>query len=74
MDKPKNFKELKDRLKRFSNYENPIQLNQETTVTNVSKMIETHVSMLEANSGNRTFMPYYDRLVVLLTILESGWE
>ena len=74
MDKPKNFKELKARLKRFSNYENPIQLNQETTVTNVSKMIETHVSMLEANSGNRTFMPYYDRLVVLLTILEAGWE
>jgi hypothetical protein len=37
-------------------------------------MIDTHVKILEANSGNKGYMPYYDRLVMLLTILESGWE
>ena len=74
MDKPKNFKELKKRLQPFVNMDNQIRLNQETTITNVSLMINSHVKMLEANPGNRTFMPYYDRLVMLLTILEAGWE
>jgi hypothetical protein len=33
-----------------------------------------HVKMLEGNPGNRFYMPYYDRLIVLLTLLEAGWE
>jgi hypothetical protein len=74
MDKPKNFKELKKRLQPFVNMDNQIRLNQESTITNVGYMISTHVEMLEANPGNRTFMPYYDRLIVLLTLLEAGWE
>lgn len=74
MDKPKNLKELKKRLLPFINYENTVQLNKESKVTNVGKMIKTHLSMLEANSGNKLFMPYWDRLVTLLAILESGWE
>jgi hypothetical protein len=74
MDKPKNFKELKKRLQPFVNMDNQIRLNQETTITNVSLMINSHVKVLEANSGNRAYIPYYDRLVMLLTILEAGWE
>jgi hypothetical protein len=74
MDKPKNFKELKKRLQPFVNMDNQIRLNQETNITNVSLMINSHVEMLEGNPGNRTFMPYYDRLITLLTILEAGWE
>ena len=41
---------------------------------NVGNMISSHIKILEANSGNAGYMPYYDRLVMLLTILESGWE
>jgi hypothetical protein len=74
MDKPKNFKELKKRLQPFVNMDNQVRLNQESTVTNVGHMIGTHVEILESNSGNRAYMPYYDRLVMLLTILEAGWE
>ena len=74
MDKPKNFKELKKRLQPFVNMDNQIRLNKESTVTNVGHMIDTHVKVLEANTGNRLYMPYYDRLVMLLTILEAGWE
>ena len=74
MDKPKNFKELKKRLQPFVNMDNQIRLNQETTITNVSLMINSHVKILEANSGNRAYIPYYDRLVMLLAILEAGWE
>jgi hypothetical protein len=74
MDKPKNFKELKQRLLPFINYEQSIQLNKESKVQNVGNMISSHIKILEANSGNAGYMPYYDRLVMLLTILESGWE
>lgn len=74
MDKPKNFKELKKRLQPFVNMDNQIRLNQETNITNVSLMINSHVKMLEGNPGNRLYMPYYDRLVMLLAILEAGWE
>jgi hypothetical protein len=34
-------------------------------VTNVPKMIDSHVKVLKANTGNRLFMPYYDRLILL---------
>jgi hypothetical protein len=74
MDKPKNFKELKQRLLPFINYEQSIQLNNESKVQNVGNMINSHVKILEANPGNAVYMPYYDRLVVLLTVLEAGWE
>ena len=74
MDKPKNFKELKKRLQPFVNMDNQVRLNKESVVTNVGQVIDTHFKILEANSGNAGYMPYYDRLVMLLTILESGWE
>ena len=74
MDKPKNFKELKKRLLPFINYEQSVQLNEEAKVQNVGNMINSHVKILEANPGNAGYMPYYDRLVILLTVLEAGWE
>jgi hypothetical protein len=74
MDKPKNFKELKKRLQPFVNMDNQVRLNKESVVTNVGQVINTHIKILEQNSGNKGYMPYYDRLVMLLTILESGWE
>ena len=74
MDKPKNFKELKKRLLPFINYEQSVQLNEESKVQNVGNMINSHVKILEANPGHAGYMPYYDRLVILLTVLEAGWE
>jgi len=74
MDKPKNFKELKKRLQPFMGMDNQVRLNNESMITNVGKMIDSHVRMLEANSGNRAYMPYYDRLIMVLTLLEAGWE
>jgi len=74
MDKPKNLKELKQRLQPFANMDNQIRFNEESTITNVGKMIGSHIECLEANPGNRAYMPYYERLVMLLKLLEAGWE
>ena len=58
MDKPKNFKELKQRLLPFINYEQSIQLNNESKVQNVGNMINSHVKILEANPGNAGFLQF----------------
>lgn len=34
-------------------------------ITNVPQMIDSHLKVLKANTGNRLFMPYYDRLILL---------
>lgn len=68
------FKEVKQRLRPFMSMDNQVRLNQESNITNVGEMIKSHVKILDANPGNRAYMPYYDRLVMLLTILEAGWE
>ena len=74
MDKPKNLKDLKKRLQPFVNMDNQVRLSDEATVVNVGQMINAHLEVLECNSGTKTFMPYYDRLITLLTILEADWE
>ena len=66
--------ELKKRLAPFVNYEQEVQLSKEASVQNVGQMINSHLEVLESNSGNKTYMPYYDRLITLLTVLEAGWE
>ncbi len=64
--------EVKKRLAPFRNYDDKIKISPEATVTSVSKMIDNHVSILEANSGNKRYLPYYERLLMLLKVLESG--
>ncbi len=64
--------EVKKRLAPFRNYDDKIKISPEAKVVNVSQMIESHVSILEANSGNKTYLPYYERLLMLLKVLESG--
>ena len=34
-------------------------------ITNVPQMIDSHIKILKGNPGNKLFMPYYDRLLLL---------
>lgn len=45
--------------------EEPIQLDKHTKITNVRKFVDSHLEVLRGNSGNKTFMPYYNRLMKL---------
>jgi len=40
----------------------PIKLNQYSTITDISKFITSHLAAIKANNGNRTFLPYLKRL------------
>ncbi|MBW2998464.1 hypothetical protein KY321_02900 [Candidatus Woesearchaeota archaeon] len=48
-----------------------IELDQCTTITNIKKFYESHLSILKANSGKKNVMPYYKRLLKLYYFYKS---
>jgi hypothetical protein len=48
-----------------------VGLNYCTVITDTEKFIESSFATLKSNSGNKTFMPYYERLVKLKEILSN---
>lgn len=66
-----NLKDIKDFFSNCEINENPVKLDKCTTVLNVKKFIETHTKLLESNSGNELFLPYYERLLKLYLILKK---
>lgn len=54
-------------LKRFFDDFKPtdeiIELSQWETITDQKKFIKSHLNALNGNPGNKTFLPYYNRLV-----------
>ena len=40
----------------------PIKLNRCSTISNCSKFLESHLAIIKANMGKRTFLPYLNRL------------
>jgi len=42
-----------------------VRISKCEVVTNVPQMIDSHIKILRGNPGNRTFIPYYDRLMLL---------
>jgi hypothetical protein len=47
----------------------PVKLNRCSTITNCSLFIESHFATVKANNGNRTFLPYLNRLQELKQVL-----
>ncbi|WP_394330640.1 DUF6965 family protein [Epilithonimonas tenax] len=47
----------------------PIKLNECSTILDVSKFIQSNLMIAKANNGNRTFLPYLNRVQQLRQIL-----
>ena len=47
----------------------PINVNEFSTITNIPLFIETHLAAVKANNGNRSFLPYLERLQELQHLL-----
>ena len=60
--------ELKPLLVPLRCITHPVQLDACTMVSDVGKMVDVHSSFLDANSGTRLFLPYYERLLKLYYI------
>ena len=50
----------------------PVKLNPYSTVINCSLFIESHFATLKANNGQRTFLPYLNRLLEFKGIIQSS--
>lgn len=64
---------LKEIEKFFDDYEfdnKDIKIDICTTVTTSKRLVDSHIKILKANKGNKTFIPYYDRLKKLYLILK----
>ena len=55
---------LEKELKEMS-FPEQVKISKCEVVTNVPQMIDSHVKTLRGNPGNKLFMPYYDRLLLL---------
>jgi hypothetical protein len=47
----------------------PVKLNRCSTITDCSLFIESHFATVKRNNGNRTFLPYLNRLQELKQVL-----
>jgi len=55
---------LEKELKQMT-FPEQVRISKCELITNVPQMIDSHIKMLKGNPGNRLFMPYYDRLILL---------
>lgn len=56
---------LGDVVEFFEGYafnERPLILDEATTITNVEKLVKSHILYLKSNSGKKVFVPYFERL------------
>jgi hypothetical protein len=57
--------ELEDYFISISRTPASVKLNNHTTITNVPHFIQSHLAVVRANNGNKTFEPYLARLYAL---------
>lgn len=48
-----------------------VRLNRYSVITDTDKFIKSHISVLRAHSGNKGYMPYYERLIQLKKVCED---
>ena len=65
--------DIKDLETFFNSCELPEQvvLDQCTTLIDPKLFVQTHLKALKSNPGNKTYLPYYDRLVKLYNKLNK---
>ena len=66
--------EMEEFFKSYEFTDDIIELNQCTTVTNIKTLVTTHIAALKANTGNKTLMPYYNRLLTIYKLLNLKWN
>ena len=66
-----NIEELKEKLTEIdlSNFNN-MKLSNHETILNANEFVDTHISFLERNKGNKTFIGYYNRLVLFYKLIK----
>jgi len=66
----KKLDELERHFKNSDIPKNQIRIDKCTVVLKPQQFIEAHIATLRGKSGNKTFMPYYERLVKFKNIID----
>ena len=67
-----NLKQLKIFFKDHTFSEDTIKLNKAETINDQKKFVETHIKILESQSGKQGFRPYYDRLLKYYNLIKNN--
>jgi hypothetical protein len=51
--------------------EAPVQLSECQTIVNVERFLSSHLETIKKHNGNKTYQPYYDRLILFKKIIEN---
>ena len=71
---PISVKTLSDYFKDYEFTDDEIEISPCETILNIELFDQTHLTAIKNNSGNKTFKPYYDRLVKLYKLLNLEWD
>lgn len=53
---------IEDFFKDYDYKDGVVKLDDCTKIIDLKKFVDSHISILKKNSGNRRFLPYYERL------------
>ena len=56
---------------RATTFPEQVRISKCEVVTNVPQMIDSHIKVLRGNPGNRAYLPYYDRLMLLRFAIDT---
>jgi len=71
LKKKSNYEIITGFLQKYKHNGSQIILSECEVINDYDKFVESHISALKANSGNKTFSPYYSRLVKLYKIINK---
>lgn len=57
-----------EKLFKENDFKGEIRLDKCTLVTDTKKFVQSHVKALKSNPKNKTYLPYWDRLIKLYKI------
>jgi hypothetical protein len=69
----KNITELEDYFERATPPTQPVKLNHWSTIIDYSLFIKSHLTIIKANNGKKTCIPYLNRLQEFKTLSQLGY-
>lgn len=55
-------KEIEGYFKEYPFSKKSLEINNHTKITDLETFVNSHISILKANPGNKRYLPYYERL------------
>ncbi len=67
-----NVEELESFFREAKLPDGTIKLSKSVMIINTKRFLESHIATVKRHNGNKTFLPYYERLVRFKKLIENG--